>query len=113
MADNKEVLNIDRARECKFRESEFNHNYCGGTESCKLCPYMKKVIELWKSFCNTPAIEHGNYITEVWNNFPIGTNKAEIIDWFRQFYEVDIYLLEKLTGTLNGYYKEESHNVNR
>lgn len=97
MGNNKD-LNISRARECKFREHGFNHNLCGGTKSCELCPYMRRIIELWKSFCSTPTIKNGNYITEVWNNFPIGTNKYDIIDWFEQFYGVDISVLKNYCG---------------
>jgi len=100
---NEEVLNTLETMNCCLRENDL----CGMTVNCVQCSYMKKVIELWKDFCDTPAIKNGNYITEVWNNFPIGTFKADIIDWFRQTYDVDVYSLEKITGTRNGYYREE------
>lgn len=95
MVNNTDVFNINKAQKCKFRE--YNNDLCGGTKSCKLCSYMKRIIELWRDFCNTPSNKNRNYITEVWNNFPIGTNKEDIIDWFKQFYEVDIDILENIT----------------
>lgn len=104
MVNNTDVFNINKAQKCKFRE--YNNDLCGGTKSCKLCSYMKRIIELWKSFCNI-ATDDRNFIKEEWNNFPIGTYKVDIIEWFRQTYEVDVYSLEKMTGVFSGYYHYE------
>lgn len=90
MVDNQNILNINKARKCCLRENDL----CGGTASCKLCPYMRRVKELWRNFCNTPA-DSENYITQEWNNFPVGTERVVIMSWFIKTYDVDIKVLKQ------------------
>lgn len=85
--------NLTRARECCLRENDL----CGKSKSCKTsCRYIRNVARLWDGFCDTP-VEHG-YITEEWNTFPIGTPRANIVDWFSKTFEVDIDALKEMTG---------------
>ena len=90
MVDNQNVLNINKARKCCLRENDL----CGMTVTCRQCPYMKKVIELWRDFCITP-VDSENYITQEWNNFPIGTERVVIMSWFIKTYDVDIKVLKQ------------------
>ncbi len=85
--------NLTRARECCLREN----NLCGKSKSCETdCRYMRNVARLWDGFCDTP-VECG-YITEEFNNFPIGTFRADIVGWFSLTFEVDIDALKEMTG---------------
>lgn len=85
--------NLSIARECCLREN----NLCGKTKSCEIsCRYMRNIARLWDGFCDTP-IDHG-CITEEWNTFPIGTPRANIVDWFYKTFEVDIDALKEMTG---------------
>lgn len=84
-----------RARECHFRKG----NLCGKAKSCIMCSYMKNVAELWKGFCDTPIqYSRTGCTTEEWNSFPIGTFRADIVDWFYKTFEVDIDALKEMTG---------------
>lgn len=87
--------NLTRARKCCLRKD----NLCGKTSSCELCPYMKNIKELWIKFCDTPIqYSKTGCTTEEFNNFPIGTFRADIVDWFYKTFEVDIDALKKMTG---------------
>ncbi len=87
--------NLTRARECSFRKD----NLCGKAKSCTMCSYMKNVAELWKGFCDTPIqYSRTGCTTEEWNSFPIGTFRADIVDWFYKTFEVDIEALKEMTG---------------
>lgn len=86
---------LTRARECYFRKG----NLCGKAKSCIMCSYMKNVAELWKGFCDTPIqYSRTGCTTEEWNSFPIGTFRADIVDWFYKTFEVDIDALKEMTG---------------
>ena len=86
--------NLTRARECCLREN----NLCGKAKLCETsCRYMRNVARLWDGFCDTP-VEYDGCITEEWNTFPIGTARANIIDWFCKTFEVDIDALKEMTG---------------
>lgn len=97
---NKKSNNLIDVRKCCLRKE----NLCGKTSTCELCSYMSNIKELWKSFCDVPIFDihknnsYGGCITKEWNNFPIGTHRANIVDWFYNTFEVDIYALKKLTG---------------
>ena len=85
--------NLTQARECCLRES----NLCGKTKSCETsCRYMRNIARLWDGFCDTP-VEHDGCIKEEWNTFPIGTARANIVDWFCKTFEVDIDALKEMT----------------
>lgn len=84
---------LNRSRSCRFREN----GLCGKAKSCELCSYMKNVSKLWKEFCDTPLYKSGS-IAEEWNNFPIGTLRTNIENWFYNTYEVDIDALKSITG---------------
>ena len=87
--------NLTRARQCCLRKD----NLCGKTSSCELCPYMKNIKELWIKFCDTPIQYSKTGCTiEEFNNFPIGTFRADIVDWFYKTFEVDIDALKEMTG---------------
>ncbi len=86
--------NLTRARECCLRKD----NLCGKTSSCELCPYMRNVVELWKRFCDTPIYGRTGCTTEEFNSFPIGTFRADIVDWFYKTFEMDIDALKGITG---------------
>lgn len=58
---------------------------------------MRNVARLWDGFCDT-SVEYDGCITEEWNTFPIGTARANIIDWFCKTFEVDIDALKEMTG---------------
>ena len=76
--------NLTRARECCLREN----NLCGKTKSC-----------LWDGFCDTAVdYDRTGCITDEWNTFPIGTPRANIVDWFYNTFEVDIDALKEMTG---------------
>lgn len=90
--------NLTRARECSFRKN----NLCGKAKSCTICSYMGNIAELWKGFCDTPIqYSRTGCTTEEWNSFPIGTFRADIVDWFYRTFEVDIDALKKMTGRYN------------
>lgn len=89
---NKRECNLLEARSCCLRED----NLCGKAKSCDLCSYMKNVSKLWKEFCDTPLSQA--CITKEWNNFPIGTFRGDIVDWFYNTFEVDIDALKIITG---------------
>lgn len=95
--------NLTQARKCCLREN----NLCGKTKSCELCRYMRNAARLWDGFCDTP-VEHG-YIKEEWNTFPIGTARADVVDWFYKTFEVDIDALKEMTGRYINT-DSESHN---
>jgi len=60
---------------------------------------MRNVAELWKKFCDTPVdYNRTGCITEEWNSFPIGTPRANVVDWFYKTFEVDIDALKEITG---------------
>ena len=85
--------NLNQARECCLREN----NLCGKTKSCETsCRYMRNVARLWDGFCDTP-VEYDGCIKEEWNTFPIGTARANIVDWFCKTFEVDIDALKEMT----------------
>ena len=87
--------NLTRARECCFRKD----NLCGKAKSCTMCSYMKNVAELWIRFCDTPIqYSRTGCTTEEFNSFPIGTFRADIVDWFYKTFEVDIDALKEMTG---------------
>lgn len=87
--------NLTRARKCSFRKD----NLCGKAKSCTMCSYMKNVAELWKEFCDTPIqYSKTGCTTEEFNSFPIGTFRADIVDWFYKTFEVDIDTLKEMTG---------------
>ena len=86
--------NLNQARECCLREN----NLCGKTKLCETsCRYMRNIARLWDGFCDTP-VEHDGCIKEEWNTFPIGTARANIVDWFCKTFEVDIDALKEMTG---------------
>ena len=91
---NNRECNLLEARSCCLRED----NLCGKAKSCDFCPYMKNVSQLWKEFCDTPIAKQTGCIMEEWNNFPIGTFRSDIVDWFHNMYEVDIDALKIITG---------------
>lgn len=106
--------NLTRARQCCLRKN----NLCGRAKSCTLCSYMKNVAELWKGFCDTPIqYSRTGCTTEEWNSFPIGTFRADIVDWFYKSFEVDIDALKEMTGRYDNkdsndipeYIKESNH----
>lgn len=87
--------NLNRARECSFRKD----NLCGKAKSCTICSYMRNVAELWEKFCDTPIqYSRTGCTTEEFNSFPIGTFRADIVDWFYKTFEVDIDALKEMTG---------------
>lgn len=87
--------NLFRARECCLRKD----NLCGKAKSCELCSYMRNITRLWDGFCDTPVDYHRTgCITDEWNTFPIGTPRANIVDWFYNTFEVDIDTLKDMTG---------------
>ena len=86
--------NLIQARECCLRED----NLCGKTKLCETsCRYMRNIARLWDGFCDTP-VEYDGCIKEEWNTFPIGTTRANIVDWFYKTFEVDIDALKEMTG---------------
>lgn len=87
--------NLTKVRECCLREN----NLCGRTKSCTMCSYMRNVARLWDGFCDTPVdYNRTGCITEEWNTFPIGTPRANVVDWFYKTFEVDIDALKEITG---------------
>lgn len=87
--------NLTRARVCSFRKD----NLCGKAKSCELCSYMRNIKKLWIKFCDTPIqYSRTGCTTEEFNNFPIGTFRANIVDWFCKTFEVDIDALKEMTG---------------
>lgn len=85
--------NLNQARECCLREN----NLCGKTKLCETsCRYMRNIARLWDGFCDTP-VEYDGCIKEEWNTFPIGTARANIVDWFYKTFEVDIDALKEMT----------------
>lgn len=91
------ILNLLDAMNCCLRKN----GLCGMTETCKRCSYMKRVIELWIDFCNTPVDGVENYITQEWGNFPIGTERVVIMNWFINTYDVDIKVLMQYAGSMS------------
>jgi len=60
---------------------------------------MRNIKKLWIRFCDTPIEYHRTgCITEEFNNFPIGTFRADIVDWFYKTFEVDMDALKEMTG---------------
>lgn len=87
--------NLTRARECSFRKD----NLCGKAKSCTMCSYMRNIKKLWVRFCDTPIqYSRTGCTTEEFNSFPIGTPRANIVDWFYKTFEVDIDALKEMTG---------------
>lgn len=87
--------NLTRARECSFRKD----NLCGKAKSCTMCSYMRNIKKLWIKFCDTPIqYSRTGCTTEEFNSFPIGTFRADIVDWFYKTFEVDIDALKEMTG---------------
>lgn len=96
--------NLNRARECSFRKD----NLCGKAKSCTMCSYMRNVAELWKKFCDTPIqYSRTGCTTEEFNSFPIGTFRADIVDWFYKTFEVDIDALKEITGRYDNVNSED------
>lgn len=92
-SQNNKANDLNRARSCCFRENSL----CGKAKSCNLCAYMKNVSRLWKEFCDIPIANQTRCIMEEWNNFPIGTYRADIVDWFHNTFEVDMDALKILS----------------
>ena len=87
--------NLTMARECCLRKNDL----CGKSKSCELCSYMRNIKKLWIRFCDTPIqYRHTGCTTEEFNSFPIGTFRADIVDWFYKTFEVDIDALKEMTG---------------
>ena len=60
---------------------------------------MRNIKKLWIRFCDTPIqYRHTGCTTEEFNSFPIGTFRADIVDWFYKTFEVDIDALKEMTG---------------
>ena len=58
----------------------------------------EKHKKIWIRFCDTPIEYHRTgCITEEFNSFPIGTFRADIVDWFYKTFEVDIDALKEMT----------------
>ena len=96
--------NLNRARQCCLRKD----NLCGKAKSCTMCSYMRNVAELWKKFCDTPLqYSRTGCTTEEFNSFPIGTFRADIVDWFYKTFEVDIDALKEMTGRYDNVNSED------
>ena len=53
----------------------------------------EKHKKLWIKFCDTPIqYSRTGCTTEEFNNFPIGTFRADIVDWFYKTFEVELML---------------------
>ena len=49
--------------------------------------YIRK---LWKEFGDVPMNPDTECIEEEWNNFPIGTHREEIWDWFEETFNISV-----------------------
>ena len=62
---------------------------------------MEKILWYADSICRTGCT------TEEFNSFPIGTFRADIVDWFYKTFEVDIDALKEMTGRYDNINSED------